>query len=196
LDGAKLFYFGGVALTDDPARSTALAAAAEARRRGLLIAYDPNYRPLLWKEDAARVLKQGLQFADVLKVSDLECQMLSGEENLEAGSALLSEQYDIPLVFVTLGPKGAAFRFGSIYRQQPTFDVKTVDTTGAGDSFFGSVLYRILRTGKRVNELSSDEIDEFMRFANAAGSLVTTKKGAVCSMPDLGQIQALLTRAG
>lgn len=194
LDGTQAFYFGGVALTEEPARAAALAAASEAMHRGLLVAYDPNYRPLLWRDDAVRILRQGLQYANLLKVSDEECRMLSGEDDLEKGSARLSREYDIPLIFVTLGANGSAFRFGDVYRAQPTFDVATVDTTGAGDSFLGSILYRILHAGKGLRELCAEEIDGFMQFANAAGSLVTTRKGAIRSMPDLEQIEALLAR--
>lgn len=192
--GAKLFHFGGVSLTEEPARSATLAAAAEAKRRGLLVSYDPNDRPLLWREDAAPVLREGLRYTDVLKVSDEECRMLSGKESLSEGSALLSREYSIPLVFVTLGAKGSAFRLGETYLQQPAFDVQTVDTTGAGDSFFGSLLFHLLRAGKSLTTLTPEEIGGFMRFANAAGSLVATRKGAILSMAALPEIEALLAQ--
>ena len=191
-DGAKAFHFGGVTLTEEPARTATLACAAEAGRRGLLVSYDPNYRPLLWHGDAAAELRKGLLYADILKVSDEECRMLSGKENLAEGSAFLSREYDIPLVFVTLGSKGSAFRFGDAYVEQPTFDVRTIDTTGAGDSFFGSMLYCILQSHKNIHGLTVQEISGFMRFANAAGSLVTTRKGALLSMATLPEIQALM----
>lgn len=191
-DNAKIFHFGGVTLTDEPSRSTTLAAAAEAKKRGLLISYDPNFRPLLWNVNAAQVLLEGVKFADILKVSDEECRLLSGKNSLVDGTQYLSNTYSVKLIFVTLGAKGSAFRFGEHYGEQPAFDVKTIDTTGAGDAFLGGILYSILQSGKSFSELTIQDINNYMRFANAAGSLVTTKKGAILSMPTLNQINTLL----
>ncbi len=191
LEGAKVFHFGGVTLTDEPSRTATLQTARKAKKRGLLISYDPNYRPPLWKGAAAETLREGVRLADILKVSDEECRMLSGMDDLSQGTEYLSG-LGPRLVFVTCGPKGSAYRLGPCYREQETFDVKTVDTTGAGDAFLGGILFSLLRSGKSLSGVTPADADEFMRFANAAGSLVTTRKGALLSMPDLGQIQALL----
>lgn len=195
LNGAKVFHFGGVSLTDEPSRTATLTAAREAKRRGLLISYDPNFRAPLWSgHDSVDVLLEGVKLADVLKVSDEECRMLSGKDDFAEGTKYLSETYGPRLVFVTLGPKGSAFRFGEYYREQQTFDVKTVDTTGAGDAFLGGILYCLLKSEKKLSEITAEDVDRYMRFANAAGSLVTTKKGAILSMPTLSQINQLLSR--
>jgi fructokinase len=195
LDGAKLFHFGGVSLTDEPSRTATLTAAREAKRRGLLISYDPNFRAPLWSgHDSADVLLEGVKLADILKVSDEECRLLSGKDDLKEGTEYLSRTYGSRLVFVTLGPKGSAFRLGGYYREQQTFDVKTIDTTGAGDAFLGGILYCILKSEKKFSEITVEDVDRYMRFANAAGSLVTTKKGAILSMPTLSQINELLSR--
>lgn len=193
-DQAKIFHFGGVTLTDEPSRSATLAAAEEAKKRGLLISYDPNFRPLLWKGDAVPVLLEGVKYADILKVSDEECRMLSGMDSLEEGTEFLSKTYGVRLVFATLGAKGSAFRYGAYYGEQPTFHVKTVDTTGAGDAFLGGVLYSILSSGKEFSALTPEDIAACMDFANATGSLVTTKRGAILSMPSLLQIRDLLAK--
>jgi fructokinase len=193
LDGAKVFHFGGVSLTGEPSRTATLNTAREAKKRGLVVSYDPNYRPPLWSgNDAAEVLREGVKLADILKVSDEECRMLSQKEDLREGTEYLMKTYGVKLVFVTLGAKGAAFRLGGDYKEQKTFDVKTVDTTGAGDAFFGGILYCLLKSGKRLTELETADVDGFMRFANAAGSIVTTKKGAILSMPTLQQINGLM----
>jgi fructokinase len=192
LDGAKVFHFGGVSMTDEPCRAATLFAAREAKRRGLIISYDPNFRPALFHDDAKDVLLEGVKLADILKVSDEECRLLSGKEDLCEGSDYLSKTFGPKIVFVTLGPKGSAFHFKDSYKTQETFDVKTIDTTGAGDAFFGAILYCLLKKVKPLTELTTDEVAEFMRFANAAGSLVTTKKGAILSMPTLAQINQLL----
>ena len=194
LDSAKVFHFGGVTLTEEPARSTTLAAAAEAKKRGLLISYDPNFRPPLWNKDAAEILLKGVKLADILKVSDEECQLLSGKDSLSEGSEYLSMVYGVKLIFVTMGAKGSAFRFGKYYVEQPAFEVQTVDTTGAGDAFMGGILYSILKSGKCFSDLTVQDISAYMEFANAAGSLVTTKKGAILSMPSLSQINELLNK--
>ena len=195
LDNAKVFHFGGVSLTDEPARTATLYAAEQAKKRGLIISYDPNFRPPLWKDDAKAVLLEGVKLADILKVSDEECRMLSGKDDLAEGAEYLCKNFGPKMVFVTLGPKGSAFLFKGCYKQQPTFDVKTIDTTGAGDTFLGTILYCLLRSGKTLAALSVPELEQFMRFANAAGSLVTTKMGAILSMPTLEQINALLSRS-
>lgn len=192
LEHTRFFHFGGVTLTDEPARSATLFAAEKAKAGGAVVSYDPNYRPLLWDTDARAVLSRGLALADIVKVSDEECRLLSGLDSLEEGSALLMKQYGIRLMFVTLGPKGSACRFGDSYRQQQTFDVKTIDTTGAGDAFMGAMLYCLIKSEKTLKELTIDDIDRYMRFANAAGSLVTTRKGAILSMPTLDEINRLL----
>ena len=193
LDGAKIFHFGGVSLTDEPSRTATLATAREAKKRGILISYDPNFRAPLWSSDnSVDVLLEGVKLADILKVSDEEGCMLSGKNDLAKGTEFLSKTYGPKLIFVTLGAKGSAFRLGECYRNQQTFDVKTIDTTGAGDAFLGGMLYCLLKSGKEISEVTADDVDNYMRFANAAGSLVTTKKGAILSMPDLSQISELL----
>lgn len=193
LDGAKVFHFGGVSLTDEPSRSATFAAAREAKKRGIMISYDPNFRAPLWENDAKKILLKGVKLSDLLKVSDDECRLLSGKKDLAEGTEYLCKMYGVKLIFVTLGAKGAAFRFNSVFRTQKTFNnVKTVDTTGAGDAFLGAVLYRLLKSGKALSQLTADDIDDFTRFANATGSLVTTKKGAILSMPDLASIELLL----
>jgi fructokinase len=195
LDGAKVFHFGGVTLTDEPARGTTLYAARKAKELGLTISYDPNFRPPLWKSGAKEILLEGLKLADIVKLSDDECRLLSGKDDIAQGTEFLMKTYGTKLIFVTLGSKGSAARFGDDFIKQKTFEkVKTIDTTGAGDAFLGGMLYCLLKSGKELSQAAAGDIDKYMRFANAAGSLVTTKKGAIMSMPTLSQINELLAQ--
>lgn len=196
LDGAKIFHFGGLSLTDEPARTATFETVSEAKKRGIVVTFDPNYREPLWKspEMAADVMRKGLRLADVVKVSEEECLMLAGIEDLDEASRKLVREYDIKLLFITMGAKGAACRFGGNYIEKPTFNADTIDTTGAGDAFFGGIIYSYIKSGKKVDEINADDINEFLTFANAAGTIVTTRKGALMSMPSLEEINDLINR--
>lgn len=194
LEGCKTFHFGSVSLSAQPARDATFAAAKLAKAAGAIISYDPNYRPLLWadKQEALIQMKAGLLLADLVKVSEEELELLTGTADLKAGADILASQ-GATLVIVTLGPKGAFYRTKLASGLLPTFDVKTVDTTGAGDSFWGALLHRLC--GKTVGEiggLSDETLVEFLTFANAAGSLTTTKKGAIPAMPTQAEIVACM----
>ena len=130
---ARIMHFGSVSLTDEPSRSATLAAVRAAKEAGAVVSYDPNYRPLLWESpgEAKRWMREGLSLADIVKVSDEELTLLTGETDLERGSQKLLEA-GASLALVALGAKGAFFRLGELCGRQPTFDVRTVDTNGAG----------------------------------------------------------------
>lgn len=187
---AGIFHFGSLSLSDEPARSATLKALQIARDNSLLISYDPNLRLPLWKSavDAKREIKRGLEYADILKISEEELLFITGERDLEKGSQILSEM-GIGLVFITLGPKGTFFRHGKNTGRLNTYDVKVVDTTGAGDAFLAGILY-YLRGKDRgdIALINRTEIKRMADFANALGALTTTKKGAIPALPSLGEI--------
>jgi len=194
IDETRIFHFGSLSLTDEPARRATLATAASAKSKGALVSYDPNWRPPLWESEAAAKsgMLSGLPFADVLKVSEVELEFLTGEKDLEVGSRRLFTG-DVKLVLVTLGPKGCYFRCAKGTGLVPTYDVRVVDTTGAGDAFLGGLLVRLARTGRKFADLSLEEIEEIVDFANAVGSLCTTKRGAIPAMPSLEEVEACRT---
>ena len=141
IESAKIFGFGSVSMTDEPSRSATLEAAKFAKEHGVTTAYDPNLRPLLWKnlEEAKKVMSEGLRYADIIKISEEELEFLTGISDLESGSQKIME-YGPKLVFITLGPKGCFFRCKAGTGRLPAYDTKVVDTTGSGDAFLGGAL--------------------------------------------------------
>lgn len=189
-----ILHFGSVSLTDEPSRNATLFAVKTAKKAGCIISYDPNYRPLLWSdsEAAKQQMNTGLTLADIVKVSEEEMELLTGKTDLEEGSRQLAK-YGASLILVSLGSKGAFYRKGEICGLLPTYDVKTMDTNGAGDSFLGAVHYRL--RGKSLAEIQSlteAEMKDIISFANAAGSLTTTRGGAIPAMPALAEIEACI----
>ncbi len=186
-----IFHFGTVSMTHNPSREATLFAVEAAKESGALISYDPNLRPPLWDslEEAKAMIIKGLKYANILKVSREELEFVTGEKDLEKGSEIIRTTYGIPLILVTLGPAGCFYRAGENTGTLPTYDVATVDTTGAGDAFLGAFLYGIIESGKDIRILQKNEIEKMIDFANAAGSLATTQKGAIPAMPSLDKIK-------
>jgi fructokinase len=190
LQNAEVFHFGSVSMTTDPSRSATFAAASKAKESGLLISFDPNLRIPLWQDlDMAREnIIKGMDLSDIVKVSDDELIFLTGHSNIEKGTKELAGRFNLKLLAVTLGPKGCLCYANNTIVQEPTYDVKTVDTTGAGDSFWGAMLYSLISNNKDISAYSDEEIREIIRFSNAAGSLTTTRTGAINAMPDKERI--------
>ena len=189
---SKIFHFGSLSMTDQPVRSAHLQALKIAEEAGCLRSYDPNLRPPLWPnlEVAKENILELMAHCAILKISDNEIQWLSGKEDYDEGIAWLRERYDIPLIFLTLGKAGSRAYCGDVKTQQAGFKLNTIETTGAGDTFFGSVLHHILEKGFRP--YTKEELDEMLMFANAAAALVTTRRGALRVMPSAEEIEAIL----
>lgn len=182
---ARLFHFGSVSMSADPARGATLAAASYAREQGIPVSYDPNLRVRLWDnlDEAKHVILDGMKLAQYVKVSEEELQFLTGENDLENGALKLFKDYPMELLFVTLGPKGCMVCADNKLICANTYDVPCVDTTGAGDAFWAAILYKLLSSQKPVKKFAQDDFTELLNFANAAGSLATTKQGAIPSLP-------------
>lgn len=194
---ARVFHFSTVSMTHEPSRSATLYAVRIAKENGALISFDPNLRPPLWDglEEARQMIIKGLGYADVLKVSEEELEFITGIKGLGEGAECIAEKYGIHLILVTLGAKGCFYRLGTQTGRLDTYDVKTIDTTGAGDTFLGAFLYKWLewsRNSKSIRELGREEVERMVDFANAAGSLATTKKGAIPAMPSASEIEACI----
>ena len=186
----RIFHFGSVTLVTDPAREATFAAARAAREAGCLVSYDPNLRIPLWKdlEEAKRVIAQGMELADLVKVSDEELFFLMGEGDLEEKALALAERYGLHFVMVTMGPRGCMLvQDGKVWSAE-TYDTPCIDTTGAGDAFWGATLSQLLELGKRPGGLTEEEALRLIDFSNAAGSMATTKRGAIPAMPDRTEI--------
>ena len=136
----KIFHFGSLSLTDEPARSTTFEVLEQLKAQGVFISYDPNLRPLLWPSlaEAKERMLQGMDYADLIKLTDEELEFLLGTTDLERGAAELTEQYNLAAVFVTLGERGCFYYVQGQAGTVPAFRVNVVDTTGSGDGFTGA----------------------------------------------------------
>lgn len=192
---ARIFHFGTLSMTHEKVRKATLKALRVAKEEELLISFDPNLRPPLWEsmEDAKREMECGMRYCDILKISDNEIQFISGKEDYEEGVHFLQETYHIPLILLTMGKEGSRAYYKDICVEVPGFVCETVETTGAGDTFCGSSLSYILEHG--IENLSEDNLKEMLTFSNAAAAIITTRKGAIRSMPQKQEIEALLKKA-
>lgn len=191
---AKIFHFGTLSMTDEPVRSATKKALEVAKEAGCLISLDPNLRPPLWKslDEAKKMMEYGFRYCDILKISDNEIQFVSGKEDYDEGIQYLQEKYHIPLIFLTMGKDGSRAYYKGMRVEKAGYRVDTVETTGAGDTFCGSALNGVLERG--IDNLTEKDLTEILDFANAAAAIVTTKKGAIRSMPEQEEVEEMLTK--
>lgn len=190
---AKIFHVGSLSMTDEPSRAATLFAIKFAKENGLIISYDPNYRASLWKNEksAKKYMRSLLPFVDVMKISDEETELLTGISDVEKSAKALFDK-GIKVVVVTLGEKGAYVYGEDGGTFVKPFDCKVVDTTGAGDAFWGGFLYKISKFDKKIEEFSKSELIDFAKFGNATASLCVEKRGAIPAMPSLDEVNARL----
>lgn len=191
IDNCQIFHFGSVSLTHDPSRNAALYAAEYAKAQGKLVSFDPNYRAMLWdnEADALEQIKKGIAIADITKVSEEEAQMITGDSDPAGASQKLLEM-GTALVLVSLGERGAFFRTAGCAGYVPAYSVEVVDTNGAGDAFVGTVLWQLSGMGRNeISMMDETRLREIVSFANAAGALTATCGGAIPAMPNMQQIR-------
>ena len=190
----RIFHFGTLSMTHEGVRQATRAAVLAAKQAGAIISFDPNLRPPLWDSlnEARGQMLWGLSQADVVKIADNEIEFLTDTSDYDKGASLLRERFPgIRLLNVTAGANGSYAFCGDRKIFVPSFLLGgTIETTGAGDTFCASVLDFVLAHG--TDGLSKDELRAMLRFANAAAYLVTTRKGAIRSMPERGLVEALL----
>ena len=185
IDEARVFHFGTLSLTDEPARSATYRAVAYAKSRDKLITYDPNLRKPLWRdlEVCRQQLLWGVAQADVVKISDEEVEFLFGLEP-EEGARHILDNFGVKLVFVTCGAGGCYFQNIQTSGWVPALGgIRVIDTTGAGDIFGGSADWKLLQLGKSPETLSRDELVEVVSFACTAAGLSATRSGGISSVP-------------
>ena len=190
IDQAKVFHFGTLSLTDNPVRAATYQAIAYAKSRGKLITYDPNLRKPLWKDLAVckEQMLWSLKQADVVKISDEEVEFLFNM-GVEEGAAHILEHFGVKLVFVTCGAKGCYFRNAAASGHVPSLsDIRVADTTGAGDIFGGSAVWKLLKLNKAPGKLTESELREVVTFACTSAGLSTTKPGGISSVPEYDDI--------
>lgn len=195
--GCRIFHFGSLSLTDEPSRSATIEAVKTAKEAGAIISYDPNYRAPLWRseQEAAQIMQSVLPFADIVKISDEEVGLMTGEASPEAAAGHLFQK-GISCAVVTLGSNGAYTAVEGASALVPVSDVPVVDTTGAGDAFWGGFLYQLAVSGLRPNELGQAQLRDFTEFANAVATLCVQKRGGIPAMPTLNMVRDFLDRTG
>jgi len=193
IENSRIFHFGSLSLTEHPARETTLFALEKAKSANCVISYDPNYRPLLWKSEvqAKEQMRSVLPYVDMIKLSDEETELLTGHADTQTAAKHLLD-LGLQIVAVTLGKNGVLLATKEGCETVPGFDVPALDTTGAGDAFWGAFLFSIGRLDKQIGDISFTELLKNARFANAAAALCVTKRGAIPSMPTLCDIEGLL----
>lgn len=190
---SRIFHFGTLSMTHEGVREATKKALHIAKENGVLISFDPNLRESLWEslEDAKEQFAYGMGYCDVLKISDNEIQWFTGEEDYDKGIKILQDTYHIPLILLSLGKTGSRAYYKALRVEVPAFVQKnTIETTGAGDTFFGSCLHFVLEKG--LEDLTETDLTEMLRFANGAASLITTKKGALKVMPSKEEVETLI----
>ncbi len=156
-----------------------------AKENGVLVSFDPNLRIPLWKDlsVAKEKMEYGLGKCDVCKISEEEVEFLTGEKDIEKGAAILRGKFPVKLFQVTAGAEGSYAFYKDLVVYKPSYKLGgTIETTGAGDTFCGSILNGLL--DRDIDSLKKEDLENMLSFANAAAYLVTTKKGAIRSMPE------------
>ncbi|MDQ0163168.1 aminoimidazole riboside kinase [Aeribacillus alveayuensis] len=189
----KILHFGSISLISEPSKSATKKAVRLAKQNDMIVSYDPNLRLSLWKneEEARNTIVSMLKEVDVLKISDEELEFLTKTTNLEEGVASLQE-YDIPLIIVTLGAEGSILFTKSEAVQVPAIKVKAVDTTGAGDAYVSGILYCLDQYEGDIRSISVERLEYMARFASVSGGLAASVKGAMSALPSFKQVEEKL----
>lgn len=190
---SKIFHFGSLSMTHDVCRKATRKAIQIAEEAGAVLSFDPNLREPLWNtlDEAKEQIIYGLEHCNILKISDNEIQWLTGLEDYDAGIRAVQERYHIPLILLSMGKEGSCAYTAEHRVEGPGFiQEHTIETTGAGDTFCACVLHYVLAHGWK--EYTEDELKDMLTFANAAASLITTRKGALRVMPEKNEVEKLL----
>ena len=191
----KVFHIGSLSLTAEPVKRTTFEALEIAKQAGCIISYDPNYRAPLWdsKEAAIKGMRSVISYVDVMKLSDEETELLTDIKDPEGAAKKLIDM-GVSAVAVTLGAAGALVCTKKGCKVVPGFKAEMVDTTGAGDSFWGGFLKCLLESGKKPADVSLEEAADFARYGNAVASLCVEKRGAIPAMPSPEEVEERLNR--
>lgn len=193
IKNSRILHIGSLSFTDEPSRSATREALKIAKGNGVLVSYDPNWRELLWKHASIGVetMKSLFTYADIVKISDDELELLYGANSSNAAQHILDA--GAKLVCVTLGKDGVFYKTNSFQGiiSIPNYPIKTIDTTGAGDSFTGALLYRLTRKSNALN-FTKDELAKDLNFANAAATLCVSRRGAIPALASLEEVENLM----
>jgi len=195
IDNCRIFHFGSLSMTDEPVRSATYVMVDYAKKKNKIISFDPNLRPPLWESEelAAKQIWYGIEQCDILKIADNEIEWLTGTNDYDKGIEIIRERTHAKLINVTLGPNGSIAYYGGLkVFMEPYLNKDTIETTGAGDTFGACALHVVLKHG--LDNMTEEDLKEMLQFANAAASLITTKKGALRVMPEEKEIKELINK--
>lgn len=195
LRDTKIFHFGTLSMTHEEVRRATKKAVETAKAAGAVLSFDPNLREPLWNslKEAKEQTAYGLSKCDFLKISDNEIRWFTGEEDFDAGIRKLREQYNIPLIVLSMGKDGSRAYYKDLRVEvAPFLQKNTIETTGAGDTFGACCLHYVLQCG--LDGFDEDSLREMLVFANAAASIITTRKGALRVMPAMNEVQELIKK--
>lgn len=197
IKSCRILQYGTLSMTNSTVNQATEKALSEAKEAGALLSFDPNLRPPLWDnlDHAKERMWYGISQCHILKIADNELEFLTGEKDIKKGVEQIRNSHDIKLITVTKGAEGSCAFYKSesteLYAEHKAFlTPDTVDTTGAGDTFMGSILHYVLENN--LNSFTQKTLEEMLTFANAAASIVTTRKGALCVMPTQAEINKQL----
>ncbi len=195
LQETQVLHFGSLSLGAEPIRSATWEAVNLARRGGALISFDVNYRPSLWEspEQALEQVRSMIPHVDLVKLNEVELQLLTGNQDNAASRQLL--EMGPRLVVVTLGPLGSYFAIAEGGEHVAPFQVEAVDATGCGDAFIAGLLWQLVASGDWRSRLTLDDLRSILRYANAVGALTATKVGVMPALPSAAQVAEFLSRA-
>ena len=192
---SRIFHFGSLSMTHPGVREATRKALRIAKEQGCIISYDPNLRPPLWNtlEEAKEQIAFGMTQCDIMKISDNEIQWFTGKEDFDEGIRILQDTYHIPLILLSMGRDGSRAYYQDMkVEAKPFLQKNTIETTGAGDTFCACVINYVLEHG--LQNLTDENLQEMLTFANAAASLITTRKGALRVMPEKVDVEAMLAK--
>lgn len=188
IKNSKIFHFGSLSLTCEPSKSATDFALNTAKKNGKIISYDPNYRELLWKDEqtAVATITEYIKYADIIKLSKEEAELIAG--SVDNAIAIVAEM-GVKIILITDGANGVTYSFQNERGFVPAIKVKPVDTTGAGDIFFGTFLFEIIKNGAEIDKISSQNVKKYIESAVKTAGLSTQKNGAISSIPNYEEIQ-------
>lgn len=192
--GARCFHYGSITFIDEPAASAQRKALEMARSKGLMISYDPNYRPTLWpsRERAEEVIRDSFRYCHLAKVSEEEWEVATGTKDVQAGIRAVLDR-GVELMVVSRGSKGSLAATRDYQFELPPYPVEVVETTGAGDSFMAAMITRLLPEREKAGSLARVEpaiVREALDYANAVGALTCTRRGAIPALPTRAEVEA------
>lgn len=196
LTDTKIFHYGSLSMTAEGCYAATKQAIKTAKKAGAILSFDPNLRVPLWDDLALAKerIAYGISQCDILKIADNEILWFTGESDYDAAVSSLRERYpNIKLLLLSLGREGSRAFSPSASAEVPAFlQENTIETTGAGDTFFGTILHSVLTNG--LHDYTQEELTAMLTLANAAASIITTKKGALRVMPSPTEIETLIEK--